>query len=59
MSSIAASDHVVRVHNLRDYFRESIDAAIDKQGVDVDPNSGVDWMRPSNITSGPSISSQI
>ena len=39
MSSIAASDRVVRVHNLRDYFRESIDAAMDKQGVDVDPHA--------------------
>lgn len=39
MSSIAASDRVVRVHNLRDYFRVSIDAAMDKQGVDVDPHA--------------------
>jgi len=39
MSSIAASNRVVRVHNLRDYFRESIDAAMDKQGVDVDPHA--------------------
>ncbi len=39
MSSIAASDTVVRVHNLRDYFRESIDAAMDKQGVEVDPHA--------------------
>lgn len=39
MSSIAASDRVVRVHNLRDYFRESIDAAMDKQGVDVDAHA--------------------
>lgn len=39
MSSIAASDRVVRVHNLRDYFRESIDAAMEKQGVDVDPHA--------------------
>ena len=31
------SERVVAVHNLRDYFRESIGAAIDKQGVDVDP----------------------
>ncbi len=39
MVSIAASDRVVRVHNLRDYFRESIDAAMDKQGVDVDAHA--------------------
>ncbi len=39
MYSIAANDRVVRVHNLRDYFRESIDAAMDKQGVDVDPHA--------------------
>lgn len=39
MPSIAASDRVVPVHNLRDYFRESIDAAMDKQGVDVDPHA--------------------
>jgi hypothetical protein len=39
MSSVAASDRVVRVHNLRDYFRESIDATMDKQGVDVDPHA--------------------
>ncbi len=39
MSSIAASDRVVRVHNLRDYFRESIDTAMDNQGVDVDPHA--------------------
>ncbi|MFQ5982792.1 MAG: hypothetical protein ACE5KS_05405 [Woeseiaceae bacterium] len=32
-------DRVVQVHDLRDYFRESIDAAIDKQGVDVDPHA--------------------
>ncbi len=39
MSSIAAGDRVVQVHNLRNYFRESIDAAIDSQGVDVDPRA--------------------
>ena len=39
MTSIAADDRVVQVHNLRDYFRESIDAAMDKQGVDVDPHA--------------------
>ena len=39
MSSIAASEGVVQVHNLRDYFRESIDVVIDNQGVDVDPHA--------------------
>ncbi len=39
MSSIAASERVVQVHDLRDYFRESIDAVIDNQGVDVDPHA--------------------
>lgn len=39
MSSIAASECVVQVHNLRDYFRESIDTVIDNQGVDVDPHA--------------------
>jgi hypothetical protein len=33
------SDRVVPVHNLRDYFRESIDAAIEQQGVKVDPHA--------------------
>ena len=39
MSSIAASERVVQVHDLRDYFRESIDTVIDNQGVDVDPHA--------------------
>ena len=39
MSSTAASECVVQVHNLRDYFRESIDVVIDNQGVDVDPHA--------------------
>ncbi len=39
MSSIAAGERVVQVHNLRDYFRESIDAVINNQGVDVDPHA--------------------
>jgi hypothetical protein len=39
MSSIAASERVVRVHNLRDFFRESIDTAMDNQGVEVDPHA--------------------
>ena len=32
-------DRVVPVHNLRDYFRTSIDDVIVKQGVDVDPHA--------------------
>ncbi|MFQ5548838.1 MAG: hypothetical protein ACE5FV_11130 [Woeseia sp.] len=39
MSVAAAGHRVVQVHDLRDYFRESIDAAIDNQGVDVDPHA--------------------
>ena len=39
MNHPAASDRVLPVHNLRDYFRESIDIAIDKQGVKVDPHA--------------------
>ncbi len=39
MTERATSGRVVPVHNLRDYFRESIDSAIDKQGVDVDPHA--------------------
>ena len=39
MNYPAASDRVLPVHNLRDYFRESIDVAIDKQGVKVDPHA--------------------
>lgn len=33
------SGRVVPVPDLRDYFRESIDAALDSQGVEVDPHS--------------------
>ncbi len=39
MTCQTVSDRVVPVHNLRDYFRESIDAAIDHQGVNVDPHA--------------------
>lgn len=39
MARETASDRVVPVHNLRDFFRESIDAAIVKQGVRVDPHA--------------------
>ncbi len=34
-----ARDRVVAVQDLRDYFRDSVDTAIDKQGVDVDPHA--------------------
>jgi len=39
MACQTATDRVVPVHNLRDYFRESIHAAIDHQGVQVDPHA--------------------
>jgi hypothetical protein len=39
MTHRETADHVVPVQNLRDYFRESMDAAIDKQGVAVDPHA--------------------
>jgi len=39
MSYSAPTDQVLAVRNLRDYFRESIDSAIDKQGVAVDPHA--------------------
>lgn len=39
MTCHSASDRVVPVHNLRDFFRESIDAAIEHQGVQVDPHA--------------------
>lgn len=39
MNEYANSDSVVPVKNLRDYFRETIDAAIDKQGVLVNPHT--------------------
>ena len=39
MPSHCMSDRVVPVRNLRDYFRESIDAAIEQQGVRVDPHA--------------------
>ncbi len=34
-----AKERVVRVANLQDFFRTSIDDVIDKQGVDVDPHA--------------------
>ena len=39
MACHTVSDRVVPVHNLRDYFRESIDVAIEHQGVKVDPHA--------------------
>jgi len=39
MDRHTVSDRVVPVLNLRDYFRESIDAAIEHQGVRVDPHA--------------------
>lgn len=39
MTTRASGERVVAVQNLREYFRESIDAAIDKHGVDVDPHA--------------------
>lgn len=39
MNDCASSEQVVPVQNLRDYFRESIDAAIEKQKVEVDPHA--------------------
>ncbi len=39
MASHTVSDRVVPVHYLRDYFRESIDVAIEHQGVRVDPHA--------------------
>lgn len=39
MTSPSASDRVMPVHNLRDYFRESVDAAIKHQGVCVDAHA--------------------
>lgn len=39
MTTRASGECVVPVQNLREYFRESIDAAIDKHGVQVDPHA--------------------
>lgn len=33
------SGQVVHVHNLRDYFRTSIDSVVERQGVDLDPQA--------------------
>lgn len=39
MSDRAATEYVVPVRNLRDYFRESIDEAMSRQRVEVDPHA--------------------
>ena len=39
MNTRASGERVVPVQNLREYFRESIDAAMDKHGVEVDPHA--------------------
>lgn len=39
MSDRVAVEKVVPVHNLTEYFRESVETAIDKQNVDVDPHA--------------------
>lgn len=39
MTASTDTEGVVPVHNLRDYFRVSIDTAIDNQGVEVDPHA--------------------
>lgn len=39
MSHPASDERVLPVQNLRDYFRESMDAAIERQGVEVDPHA--------------------
>jgi len=39
MTCRTTSDRVMPVHDLRDFFRESIDAAIERQGVRVDPHA--------------------
>jgi hypothetical protein len=39
MNVTSAAGKVMPVQNLRDYFRQSIDAAIDKQGVNVDTHA--------------------
>jgi len=39
MGDRSNTDRVVPVHNLRDYFRTSIDDVIEKQGVELDPHA--------------------
>jgi len=39
MTDSSCRSRVVRVHNLRDYFRTSIDDVVDRQGVDLDPQA--------------------
>ncbi len=35
----SSHDRVVPVHNLKDFFRSSIEGVISKQGVEVDPHA--------------------
>ena len=39
MEQTGGRDRVMPVHNLQEYFRTSIDGAISRQGVDVDPHA--------------------
>ena len=39
MHGRSSNDRVVRVRNLEDYFRTSIDGVLSRQGVDVDPHA--------------------
>lgn len=39
MEKSVPDDRVMPVHDLREYFRDSIDATVAKQGVDVDPHA--------------------
>lgn len=39
MGRTAADDRVLPVHDLREYFRDSVDAALANQGVHVDPHA--------------------
>lgn len=39
MARTAADDRVLPVHDLREYFRDSVDAALANQGVHVDPHA--------------------
>lgn len=39
MGTTAADDRVLPVHDLREYFRDSVDAALANQGVHVDPHA--------------------
>lgn len=39
MFDSGTQDRVVAVHDLRDYFRESVDTTIKRQGVEIDPHA--------------------